>query len=201
MKFNSIGSKLAIVAASLFFGFAAVGAQATTIDLSGAAEGGAFTNPNNAVNGPSLYTAQGFQFAAINPVGDSDGAHFHVDYFGAGTVILHDNTSATPDIWKLSRVDNGSFNAASFTEIGTGLLWSTNLQSSWTASVAGLNVINQIGVTSLSFKLTNPGACCSTGMDRFEVTAVPEPETYAMMLAGLGLMGSIARRRKAKKTA
>jgi hypothetical protein len=30
------------------------------------------------------------------------------------------------------------------------------------------------------------------------VTAVPESETYAMMLAGLGLMGTIARRRKNK---
>lgn len=29
------------------------------------------------------------------------------------------------------------------------------------------------------------------------VTAVPEPETYAMLLAGLGLMGAVARRRKA----
>ena len=27
--------------------------------------------------------------------------------------------------------------------------------------------------------------------------AVPEPETYAMMLAGLGLLGVAARRRKA----
>jgi PEP-CTERM motif len=31
------------------------------------------------------------------------------------------------------------------------------------------------------------------------VTAVPEPETLAMMLAGLGLVGSIARRRKANQ--
>lgn len=29
------------------------------------------------------------------------------------------------------------------------------------------------------------------------VTAVPEPETYALMLAGLGVVGSVARRRKA----
>jgi hypothetical protein len=29
--------------------------------------------------------------------------------------------------------------------------------------------------------------------------AVPEPETYAMMLVGLGMMGAVARRRKAKQ--
>jgi hypothetical protein len=31
------------------------------------------------------------------------------------------------------------------------------------------------------------------------VTAVPEPESYAMLLAGLGLMGAIARRRNKSK--
>jgi N-acetylmuramic acid 6-phosphate (MurNAc-6-P) etherase len=29
-------------------------------------------------------------------------------------------------------------------------------------------------------------------------TSVPEPETYAMLLAGLGMMGFVARRRKQK---
>jgi hypothetical protein len=32
--------------------------------------------------------------------------------------------------------------------------------------------------------------------DRLPPTSVPEPETYAMLLAGLGLMGFVARRRK-----
>lgn len=32
----------------------------------------------------------------------------------------------------------------------------------------------------------------------YTVTAVPEPETYAMLLAGLGVMGAIARRRNNK---
>lgn len=33
-------------------------------------------------------------------------------------------------------------------------------------------------------------------LDNVNVSAVPEPETYGMMLAGLGLMGLMARRRK-----
>ncbi len=38
-------------------------------------------------------------------------------------------------------------------------------------------------------------------LDNISVTSVPEPETYAMLLAGLGLMGCIARRRKQSKAA
>lgn len=41
----------------------------------------------------------------------------------------------------------------------------------------------------------------ATALPPGPVTAVPEPETLAMMLAGMGLVGAIARRRKAKQTA
>ncbi|MDP3287681.1 MAG: FxDxF family PEP-CTERM protein, partial [Methyloversatilis sp.] len=41
----------------------------------------------------------------------------------------------------------------------------------------------------------NFGATQFTQFIALEVTAVPEPETYAMLLAGLGLIGVAARRR------
>ncbi|MBE3027672.1 PEP-CTERM sorting domain-containing protein [Janthinobacterium sp. BJB1] len=39
------------------------------------------------------------------------------------------------------------------------------------------------------------------GINGVNVSAVPEPGTYAMLLAGLGLVGCMARRRAVKKTA
>ena len=41
-----------------------------------------------------------------------------------------------------------------------------------------------------------PGAQKEPYNGLLAVTAVPEPETYAMFLAGLGIMGALARRRK-----
>jgi hypothetical protein len=58
--------------------------------------------------------------------------------------------------------------------------------------------------------LVNNASCAQTsGVCDFDdalvmfesITPVPEPETYAMLLAGLGLMGFVARRRKLKATA
>lgn len=66
-----------------------------------------------------------------------------------------------------------------------------------------LGAINQW--TSVSFgagsydKLVLTGSAAGFspyGIDNLQIAAVPEAETYAMLLAGLGLMGSIVRRRK-----
>lgn len=50
------------------------------------------------------------------------------------------------------------------------------------------------GSYALHIAGTSVGAAIYSG--NLSVTAVPEPETYGMMLAGLGLMGFAARRRK-----
>ncbi|OYQ38701.1 PEP-CTERM sorting domain-containing protein [Rhodoferax sp. TH121] len=58
------------------------------------------------------------------------------------------------------------------------------------------------GVNTLEFVLTNfaqgsgnPAGLRVEFLQSNVVTAVPEPETYAMLLAGLGLIGTISRRR------
>ena len=54
------------------------------------------------------------------------------------------------------------------------------------------------GSSITSFRWTTTlGGQLNTGIDNVTVAAVPEPETYAMLLAGLGLLGFVARRRSA----
>jgi hypothetical protein len=50
---------------------------------------------------------------------------------------------------------------------------------------------------TLSFQAVGTSDGLGTSLDHVSLTAaVPEPETYAMMLLGLGMVGAIARRRK-----
>jgi hypothetical protein len=57
------------------------------------------------------------------------------------------------------------------------------------------SVITQFGLGGSDFRLSVNGG---GGNATFAVTSVPEPDTYGMLLAGLGLFGFIARRRKQK---
>ena len=60
-------------------------------------------------------------------------------------------------------------------------------------------LVNLNGPTALMFFGTGRSDSLGGSLDNVSVTAaIPEPESYAMMLAGLGLMGAIARRRKSK---
>lgn len=56
------------------------------------------------------------------------------------------------------------------------------------------------GYTYTAVALARSYAVSLTEQDyQHQISPVPEPETYAMMLAGLGILGAVARRRKAKQ--
>jgi hypothetical protein len=60
---------------------------------------------------------------------------------------------------------------------------------------------NSSTVSTAQAARINLGVWYVSGSDLTFVAAVPEPETYAMLLTGLGLMGAVVRRRKQKSMA
>ena len=95
--------------------------------------------------------------------------------------------------------------SATWSNLASGAV--TNLSPATTSTYGVWSVLNPFGsnmIKSIAFTAVD-GLCgtsvnCTNQSDfsLVSVTAVPEVETYAMMLAGLGLMGTIARRRKNK---
>lgn len=63
-----------------------------------------------------------------------------------------------------------------------------SLTLDYNAALSGASYITVTGVSNAS------GGAIYAG----EIAAIPEPETYAMLLAGLGLMGAVVRRRSNK---
>ncbi|HMW23123.1 MAG TPA: FxDxF family PEP-CTERM protein [Burkholderiaceae bacterium] len=85
--------------------------------------------------------------------------------------------------------------AASDVDVGVNGVYGTYSSAVDGWATRGFTFTANSTSTTLSFKTSNLESEY-VGLDNVSVTAVPEPETYAMMLAGLGALGFVARRRR-----
>ena len=187
---------------------AAVGAQAAVVGSLGGGFGTFLDLSSAGLSGGSVATLSGGTvYTSDQPFADIPaGVVFGGDFLAAGPTSGSPATLTftgggvdyisflwgSPDTYNLLTVGSTAPGATSqdFTAMSLGFPVTNGDQSfSQYVQFTGLNGSK---ITSLTF---------SSSIDAFEsanysVTPVPEPETYALMLAGLGVVGFIARRRQ-----
>jgi hypothetical protein len=140
---------------------------------------------------PLSYTEDGITFTSLYPGGG--GEHVHLGDYWTDAIANHGGCCTDPI--------NITFSGGTFTLTSLDILYDDGRPTMFTGSNAATFTVSGLGhvefgslfagVTSVLWSTTGQSMA-----DNVTVTAVPEPETYALFMAGLGLMGFIARRRK-----
>ncbi len=103
-----------------------------------------------------------------------------VTLFGSGTSVSSDliPASVTPNVWHTfsAPLSGGGW-------AGPGTL------NTVLADLTGIRIVTDARISGLGSHIE------AVGIDNVTIAAVPEPHEWAMMLAGLGLVGWVARRR------
>ena len=170
---KSISSRMAALALTLSLGFAAGSANAVALTFNG----WNFTTPGVA---STAFSSSGLSSSAtyndwlnFSLPGGSDGS-------GAANVIA----------LRLSTPYTGIVNYFRLLDLTTSSYVGTTV-----ASGAGYSVLAFSGASVPGSYQLEIGVSGTNSYSGSIATPVPEPETYAMMLAGLGLLGFSARRR------
>jgi len=191
-----INSSLKQAVAVAMLAGASIGAHAASIDagtvrfdvptsFNGIVMGGASTGLNDTVlftpEGPTIHS--GFSVIDFPITLTGDGGTFGLEL---ATVIL----SSTGADGKVGGGDDEMLKTVSYTDIGND---NSHISFSYDQPLnAAPYYLNITGVTS--------GTAGGAYSGSIEVSPVPEPESFAMLLAGLGLMGAVVRRRSMNKT-
>ncbi|MGH8763317.1 MAG: PEP-CTERM sorting domain-containing protein [Nitrosospira sp.] len=117
-----------------------------------------------------LNTYTGSEANAINNSGEIVGVSYIVNELGSGHATFWNGATAAVDLNSL--LDTGTVNA------GWVLISASDINDK--GAIVGTASNSVLGIDSHAFLLT----------------PVPEPDTYALLLAGLGLVGFIGRRKK-----
>lgn len=97
-----------------------------------------------------------------------------------------------------SAVDSGNTNEIKFSlgKLEGSVLNQAVNSTEWQQFTSQPILLKSNGNNTLSFSAAGKADGIGGYIGNVVVAAVPEPETYAMLLAGLGLVGAVARRRK-----
>jgi probable HAF family extracellular repeat protein len=152
--------------------------QANAINASGTVVGAA-----DIKNGAGTHAAL-WNSTSITDLGSLGGALSYANAINASGIVvgwssITGNAGEHATLWNGTAItDLNTFLDASSVNAGWVLRQALGINDS--GAIVGLAANSKTGVTH-AFKL---------------VSAVPEPETYGMLLAGLGVMGAFARRRR-----
>ena len=170
-------SSLCAAAAALAF---ALPAQA---DNTGLGVTGTLAFGPNGANGGQVWPTPAAVIGAGIEYNYADGATIDTADFSATQLTIRDQVIAGANGWEMTFATPGSF---------TGLaLVSSNFGPALTFSLtAGKIVLDWVGTDSFPHDFR-------AVFNVETAPAIPEPETYALMLAGLSIVGFMARRRRA----
>jgi len=136
----------------------------------------------------ATYFGHTFDTAAV---GDTFADHFTFSTTGSVTLGAIVSAFTSPQLSDAIEITNFQvFNSGGFSLDGTKL--ASGVADVWSAASTGKLVADSYYVL-VTGKLLSTAATAYSGS--VTVTAVPEPETFAMLAAGLGLIGFAGRRR------
>jgi hypothetical protein len=195
-------SKLIITALAFGGSISTATAAGVITDVTASGSGlGSFNILSNTTNPNELNL--GKVFDSLNPITLTFTVG-HTEGTGNPYAVTEAITNSIGSAWNdfhltLSEPAGGDQNAV-FTNFASSALTGFTLDSP-SSGPRELNFTGGLadhGIANATFNLTpaDPGAGNTATFTLTEVPTIPEPETYAMLLAGLGLIGAIVRRRR-----